>query len=178
MKKIVIVCGLIAGVISCSWGIFGEQFLDSSVSMNTRLFFGYASMVLAFSLIYVGVKSYRDKQGGGFISFGKALKISLLITLVASTVYVVLWMIDYYFFIPDFGKKYVELVRSDMVAKGASQAAIQKEVEEMTKTMQWYRNPFFNALITYSEIVPVGVIISLIVSLILKNRSKPAPASV
>lgn len=172
MKKTILVCGLIAGIISSLWAVFGEKFLDDSFSLNTRIFFGYASMVLAFSLIYVGVKSYRDNQNGGIISFAKALKISMLITLVASTVYVVIWLIAFYFFIPDFSGKYMESIRLQLVARGASKAEIQKQMADLTKYFQQYRNPLFNALNTYSEIVPVGVVISLIAALILKNNPK------
>jgi len=55
---------------------------------------GYAAMLLAFSLVYVGVKSYRDRENGGVICFGKAFQVGLLISLVASTIYVITWMID------------------------------------------------------------------------------------
>ena len=59
-------------------------------------------MLVAFSLIFVGIKKYRDQHGEGYISFGKGFKIGLLITLIASTIYVITWLIDYYYFMPDF----------------------------------------------------------------------------
>jgi hypothetical protein len=63
---------------------------------------GYASMLIAFSLVFVGIRNYRDKFNEGVISFGKAFKIGIMIVLIASTMYVVAWLIDYFFFIPDF----------------------------------------------------------------------------
>src|SRR5476649_1009432 len=114
MKKIIFTCGIIGGLISVSWYIFSAQVFKLDISMNARLFFGYASMVLAFSLIFVGVKNYRDNYNDGVISFGKAIKIGLLITAVASTVYVVVWLIDYYFFIPDYLEKYAAAMLADL----------------------------------------------------------------
>jgi len=175
MKKIVLVCGIIAGLISVCWPIVGEQFLPDSVSFDTRLFFGYTAMVLAFSLIFVGVKSYKDNHNNGVISFRKALQISLLITLVASTVYTLAWLINYYFFLPDFGAQYMASIRAELVASGASNAEIQKKMAEMSASLEQYKNPLYNAMMTFEEIAPVGIIISLIVSLILKNKSNPAP---
>lgn len=172
MKKIVLVCGLIGGIISCLWWAVGEPLVDESVSYNTRVFFGYAAMVLAFSLIFVGVKSYRDQYNDGVITFGKAVQIALLITLVASTVYTAAWLINYYFFMPDFGEKMMASMRAEMVAKGVSQPEIQKQMAEMTQFMQQYKNPFYNAMITYTEILPVGIVISLIAALILKRNPK------
>ena len=35
---------------------------------------GYAAMVVMFSLIFFGVRNYRNKQLEGYITFGKAFK--------------------------------------------------------------------------------------------------------
>lgn len=177
MKKIVFTCGIIGGLVSVSWYIFSEQVFKLNMGMNERLFFGYASMMLAFSLIFVGVKNFRDNYSGGVISFGKAIKVALLITAVASTIYVVVWLIDYYIFIPDFFGEYAASTLAGLKASHASQARIDKEMAELANYAKMYRNPFFNALMTYAEIVPVGLVISLIAALILKNKAKPIKAS-
>jgi len=179
MKKTIWVCGIIAGIISVSWGVVGESLSSDSLSLNTRLVLGYATMILAFSLIFVAVKNYRDTHNQGQITFGKALGIGLLITLIASTVYVVVWMIDFKYFVPDFGEKYTAQALAEMKANGASAAAMQKEMADMTATMEKYKtNALFRILLTYSEIVPVGVVVSLIAALILKKKSKTTTVNV
>jgi hypothetical protein len=177
MKKIVVICGVIGGLISVSWYIFSAQVFKLDISMDMRLFLGYASMVLAFSLIFVGVKNFRDNYNGGVISFGKAIKVALLITAVASTVYVVVWLIDYYFFIPDYMEKYAASTLTSLKASHASPAQINKEMAQITEYAKMYSNPFFNALMTYAEIAPVGIVISLIASIILKKNIKSATAN-
>jgi hypothetical protein len=178
MKKTIWVCGVIAGIISVSWGVVGESLSGDSLSLNTRLVLGYATMILAFSLIFVAIKNYRDTYNQGQITFGKALGIGLLITLIASTVYVVVWMIDFGYFVHDFGEKYTAQALAEMKANGASATAIKKETVEMTATMEKYRtSPLFRILLTYSEIVPVGMVVSLIAALILKKKTKAAVAA-
>jgi hypothetical protein len=173
MKKNIWVCGLIGGTVAASWGVVGEGVLGDSLSLNTRMIFGYASMILAFSLIFVAVKNYRDNYNNGIITYWKALKIGLLITLIASTVYVIVWMIDYSYFMPDFGEKYQAQVLAELKASGASDKEIQKQGAEMAATMQKYKtSPTFRAMFTYLEIVPVGIVVSLIAALILKNKPK------
>jgi hypothetical protein len=169
MKKTIIICGLIAGLIVTWWMIAAMAGLLNAYFENGMLL-GYATMLVAFSLIFVAVKNSRDKYNDGFISFGKALRIGLLITLVASTMYVVVWLIDYYYFIPDFFDKYAAHMLAKMKAAGASAAEMQKQVATIQGYTQMYKNPFFNALFTYLEIVPVGVVVSLICALVLKRK--------
>jgi len=177
MKKTIWVCGIIAGLISVGWYIFSAQIFKLDMSINASYFFGYASMVLAFSLIFVGIKNFRDNYNGGTISFGEAIKVALLITLVASTVYVGVWLIDFYFFTPDSLAKYAASVLAGLKASHTSQASIDKQMAALNDTIKMYRNPFYNALVTYREIVPVGIVMSLIAALVLKNKPKSAVAN-
>jgi len=174
MKKIVLVCGLIAGFITAAWMIVSLALYNQNENKDIEngMIYGYAAMILAFSLIFVGIKTFRDKHNNGIISFGKAFRIGLWITLIASTIYVIVWLIEYYYFIPDFGEKYTAHLLEKMRTSGATQAAIDKKATEMGSFNQMYKNPFFNALITYTEIIPVGLVISLISALFLKRRSK------
>jgi NADH:ubiquinone oxidoreductase subunit 6 (subunit J) len=128
-------------------------------------------MLIAFSLVYVGIRNYRDKYNGGVISFGKAFKIGIMIVLIASTIYVVAWLIDYFFFIPDFMEKFSAQELDELKASGASQIEIDKETIKMENMVKMYKNPFFNALMTYVEILPVGLVVTLISSLILKRKT-------
>lgn len=82
-------------------------------------------------MIFVAIKNYRDKYNNGTISFGKAFKIGLYVSLIASTMYVVVWMIDYYLFIPDFMDRYAEHMLQESKAKGASEVELQKAANEV-----------------------------------------------
>jgi len=180
MKKTVIICGLVAGLIATSLYI-GLMILGKAGDMDFKngMVYGYTLMILAFSLIFVGTRITRDKYNGGAISFGKAFRVGLYITLIASTVYVIVWMIDYYVFIPDFAEKYSAYMLEKLKASGASQAEIEKQTAAMASFGTLYKNPLFNALLTYSEILPVGLVVSVISALVLKRKSnQEMPAAV
>lgn len=173
MKKTIIVCGLIAGLISASLFI-GLMILGKAGhdDFENGMIYGYSLMILAFSLIFVGTKITRDKHNGGIISFGKAFRVGLYITLIASTIYVIVWLIDYYVFIPDFAEKYAANALEKLKASGASQEKIDTQTAAMAKFKEMYKNPLFNALITYSEILPIGMLVSIISALTLKRKNK------
>src|SRR5215510_3625908 len=109
MKKNIIIHGLIAGAVVSILMLFTVNYIshcEGNVDFGTSMLIGYASMLLAFSLVFVGIRNYRNKYNGGVISFGKAFKIGIIIVLIASTIYVVAWLIAYFYFIPDFMDKY------------------------------------------------------------------------
>ena len=174
MKKNSIIYGLIAGIVVSISMLFSINYIshvDGKVDYNTSLLIGYASMLIAFSLVYVGIRNYRNKYNAGVISFGKAFKIGIMIVLIASTIYVVAWLIDYFFFIPDFMEKFSAQELDKLKASGASQIEIDKKTKEMADFARMYKNPLFNAMMTYAEILPVGLIVTLISSLILKRKN-------
>lgn len=131
---------------------------------------GYASMLLSFSMVFVGIKNYRDKYNDGIISFGNAFKIGLYISLIASTMYVLTWLVDYYLFIPDFMDKFCEQALQKSRMSGVSQAEMAIQTAEMDKYKEMYSTPIGVILLTYMEILPVGLVVSLISALILKKK--------
>lgn len=175
MKKNVLVFGLISGL------VVSTLMAISMVTMYNNpdtghgggsMIIGYLSMLVAFSLIFVAVKNYRDKQNGGVISFGQAFKMGLLIALIGSTLYVIMWALLYNFYMPDFMDKYcAQMLES---AKPTSTPAeLQKLTEQMNTQKEMYKNPVYFVLFTYMEILPVGLIVALVTALILK-RKQPA----
>jgi hypothetical protein len=173
MKRNIIIYGLIAGFVVSVCMLASVNYLshcEGNVDYGTSMLIGYASMLIAFSLIFIGIRNYRDKYNGGMVSFGKAFQIGLMITLIASTIYVLAWLVDYNFFIPDFMDKYSSHMIEELKASGASQLEIEKQAKEMADFGMMYKNPFINAMFTYVEILPVGLIVTIISSLILKRK--------
>ena len=167
MKKTVLIYGVIAGFISC----IGFFLLSKNMEFDKGMIYGFGSMILAFSLIFVAVKSYRDKHNGGIITFGKAFQIGLYIALIASTIYVLSWLYSLNYMFPDFPEKYSSYVLAQAQADGSSQAEIATKMREMEEFKQGYKNPLVVILYTYMEILPLGIIVALITAAFLKRKS-------
>ena len=79
-------------------------------------------------------------------------------------------------FMPDFMDKYGAHVLQKMQASGATAAAIQEKSEEINKLKVMYKNPLFNAAMTFIEPFPVGLVITLLSAAVLRKKAPSQPA--
>ena len=179
MRKIVLRFGLASGVILILVSaVMMPLCMKGVINFEHQEVLGYTAMVLAFLMVFFGVKSYRDTVAGGAIGFGKAFQVGILICLVTCAMYVVGWEIAYFNFFPDFLDKYTASVLAKMHARGASEADIQKQAAQLAEMAKHYHNVFYNSAITFMEIFPVGLIVTLISAAILRRKPpQGAPAS-
>jgi hypothetical protein len=171
MKKTVLTYGLIAGIIaSVGMGIslaIGIDHMDSVWGM----ILGFTGMIIAFAFIFVAIIKYRDRINNGSVSFGNAFLIGLGISLIASTMYVLVWMVEYKYVYPDFMEKYAAQTVENMRAEGVPASEIDQTAAEMNQFKEDYKNPWYRAAVTYTEILPIGILASILAAAILR-RSK------
>jgi len=175
MKRTVLTFGLISGVISSLMMVATVPFADR-IGFDKGAIVGYTAIVLSFLLVFFGIRSYRDNVGNGQITFGKAFAVGISITVISCIFYVVTWEILYFNFLPDFMDKYSVYIVEKLKASGASAAAVQVKVQELKKYKELYDNPFFNALMTFIEPFPIGLVITLISAAVLRKKPQSQPA--
>ncbi len=165
MKNIVLTFGIIAGVI-----VSAMLFISFGMDFEGGELLGYATMVIAFATIFFGVKTYRDKYQGGVIKFGKAFLMGLYITLIASTMYVASWMVISETYGKDYMEEYYRHSVEELQKSDRSQEQIDQQIEELKAFKELYKNPAVKIGITYTEILPVGLLVSLISAALLKRK--------
>lgn len=133
------------------------------------LWFGYLVMLVALSLVFVGVKRYRDIECGGVIRFGRAFGLGIGIALVAGLIYVAGWELYTALSGWDFMADYTSSLIEQMRAEGASPAAIQAQQAEMREMAEMYANPLFRLPMIFAEIFPVGLLVALVSAALLRN---------
>jgi hypothetical protein len=181
MKKIVFVYGTIAGVIlGAMWFITSPLWDKGIITFDNGMFVGYATMVVALSLVFFGVKSYRDNQQNGKITFGRAFQVGILITLIASVLYALSWEVALRTvskgFSVEMEKHYAENLKEDAQKEGKSETEVQAELDMMKKNFELYENPIVRFGFTLMEILPVGLIITLLTAALLKKKDFLPPA--
>lgn len=178
MRKIILVYGLIAGAIVGAMLLITMPLYESgTLHFESGEWLGYTTMVIALSLVFFGIKSYRDNHSGGTITFWNGLKVGLFITLVASLVYAVSWEVTYNTMKSDFVKLMSEKSIEKMKAKGATEASIAEVRKQMEDFGAMYKNPIFRFSLTLLEIAPVGIVISLLSAGLLRRKQFLPPAA-
>jgi hypothetical protein len=174
MRKTILTFGLISGAIS-------SLMMVASVPVARRIGFdkgtviGYTSIVLSFLLVFFGIRSYRDNNGDGRITFLKAFAVGISITLVSCICYVVTWEIMYYNVFPDFWDRYGAHLVDKLKASGASPAAVQAKLRQVTKYKELYKNPLLNAAMTFIDPFTIGLVITLISAVVLRRKPQSQP---
>jgi hypothetical protein len=168
MKKTVWTFGLISGGILSVMMLAVLPFQDA-IGYDRGAIIGYTTMVLAFLLVFFGIRSYRENAGGE-VSFGRAFAVGGLIVVVASVCYVATWEVIYFKLSPDFSKKYAAYTIEKAKQSGESQTTIDKTIAEMQKVSELYQNPVYNAAITFLEPLPVGLVIALVSAGVLRRK--------
>jgi hypothetical protein len=171
MRKIVLTFGLIAGAILSVMMLITIPFHDQ-IGFDKGLVIGYTTMVLAFLMVFFGVRSYRDNVAGGSVTFGRALRVGLLITLVATVCYVATWQLVYYRFAPDYVEKYAAHAVEKARLSGATDAQIAAQERKMADFQQMYRNPLVNIGLTALEPLPVGLLFTLLAAVVLSRKRR------
>lgn len=174
--RYVLIYGAIAGSITIA--VIASTFVFDLPDHLHSEWFGYLVMLAAMSLIFVGVKRYRDVECGGTIRFVPALMVGLGIAVVAGLFYVAGW--EGYLATTDgnFIADYAASMLSDMRASDASEAEIAATQAEMQPYIEAYAHPLSRMGITFVEIFPVGLLVALISAIALRNpRVFPARAA-
>jgi hypothetical protein len=138
---------------------------------------GYTIMVASFMLIYFGIRSYRDNNLAGQISFGRAFACGLLIALITSVCYVTMWEVLYFNFMPHFMDSYFAGQIQKVQSSGLDPATTSARVAAIQRSQQLYQNPLVNIAYTLIEPLPVGLIITLISAAILRRKAPVQPTA-
>jgi hypothetical protein len=175
MPRIIVVYGIIAGlVVGIPLSVLTLT-MSGQEMMHYGMLIGYLTMLVGLSAVFVGIKRHRDEALGGVIRFWPALALGLGISAVAGVIYVIAWEASCAIAHIDFAGAYAKAMVADAQAKGMSGPALARFKAEMDQFKVQYANPLYRWPMTFAEIFPVGVVVSLISAALLRNsRFMPA----
>ena len=171
MKKDVLKYGLLSGLAMAIMGAATvplEHRLHTSTSLAMAV--GYTVMVLAFLIVFVGVKHYRDTECGGSISFGRAFAAGALMMLITCACYVVMWEVLNATVEKNFAHDYAASMVKHAQDSGLQGAALEAKIAAAQKFEVMYSNPLYRMSMTLLEPLPVGLVMALVTAGILRRK--------
>jgi hypothetical protein len=182
MTKVVLTFGVLAGVVMAAlvW-IVAWLCERDMIQFERTAYVGYASMLIALTMVFFGIKSYRDNFNNGKITFGKGIQVGLLISLIAGVFYFA-GGFSYNLVNPGFQAKFMQKYAEQTVDKlkqeGASQTKIDAAQADIDMMQKLFDNPLGFFAIAMVEILPVGLVVTLISSALLRRKELlPAAAA-
>jgi hypothetical protein len=161
MFRDIVKYGLIAGLV-----VGGIDFVMFTTmeqhDFENGMLIGYSIMLVALSAVFIGVKRHRDLELGGVIRFWPAFGMGVAISFIAGIFYVLSWEASQAVTGGDFVTSYSDYVLEQARAKGESTVAIAKMTAELAEFRVMYANPLMRLPMIFTEIFPVGVIVSLV----------------
>jgi hypothetical protein len=175
MLRYILIYGVIAGIVVGVPLSIMTLTLSGHAMMNYGMVIGYLTMLIALSAAFLAIKRHRDVDLGGVIKFWPALAVGLGVSLVAGVIYVIAWEVSCAVAHADFAGAYARAMIAQQQAKGVSGAALERVRAQMEQFKVQYANPLYRWPMTFAEIFPVGVIVSLVSAALLRNsRFMPA----
>lgn len=167
--------GLVAGAVVGAALLCTSLAYDGQPPPDWGMAAGFASMLVALSAVFVGIKRHRDVAGGGVIRFWPALGLGLGISVVAGLVYVASWELALVLIDADFAQVFAAQMVARAEARGLTGDALAAAVRQAAGFEAMYRNPLYRMPMTLAEILPVGLLVSLVSAAVLRNpRVLPA----
>jgi hypothetical protein len=176
MFKRMLSYGLIAGVIAgVSLSTITVATSGHHISSPYDYVIGYLTMLIALSAVFAAIKRHRDADLGGVIRFWPALLLGLGISVIAGICYVLAWEVTVAVTHMDFAGGYANMQIEQQKANGVTGEALAKFTADMEQFKSQYANPWYRLPMTFAEIFPVGVLVSLVSAGLLRNsRFLPA----
>ncbi|MFI5135863.1 MAG: DUF4199 domain-containing protein [Chitinophagales bacterium] len=137
------------------------------MNLYTNSWINWISYIILLAGLIFTVKDRRDKDLGGFISFGEAFGSGFLFCIITGVFSVILTMIMINFIAPDMIDQILKVAEQNMVNKGMSDDQVQLAMS-MTKK---FMTPAWMAVWVLIGTAFFGCILSLIVAAIFKKNS-------
>jgi hypothetical protein len=169
MLRTILKYGVIAGLVVGGFMVATFTVFSGMPPLKYGMLIGYTTMLIALSAVFVGIKRHRDVDRGGVIGFWPAFGLGLGISFVAGVFYVAAWEAVQAMTHMDFATSYSKAIIASEQAKGASAEALAKLSADMEAFKTQYADPLFRLPMTFAEIFPVGVLVSLVSAGLLRN---------
>ncbi len=152
------------------------ELLFYSLDIDRESKIRWFSILIVIGVMVIGVKNFRDKELGGFIEYGKSVKLSFFIGLYSAVLVSIFMFLFVKFVDPGFIEMIVEQAEEDILKRNPDISDA-----EFNMAMEWTKK-FTTALwISIGTLVTLAIqaiIIGLIISIFMKKKDDSIEATI
>ncbi len=167
MKTTVLKYGSYSGIAILVLFTISFLFL-TDLSFGMQEVFGYLSIFIALAFVFFGIKSYRDEQPEGKLSFGKAFGLGILIVLVPSIIFGAFNVFYVVYLNPEFYDQYYGQMITDLSTQ-YSGAELTVKITELEDMKDMASSNLFTFILMFLTVFLLGFIVSLISAMTLRK---------
>ena len=167
MKTTVLKYGSYSGIAILVLFTISFLFL-TDLSFGMQEVFGYLSIFIALAFVFFGIKSYRDEQPEGKLSFGKAFGLGILIVLVPSIIFGAFNVFYVVYLNPEFYDQYYGQMITGLSTQ-YSGAELTVKITELEDMKDMASSNLFTFILMFLTVFLLGFIVSLISAMTLRK---------
>ena len=144
---------------------------------ETQEIVGYITIVISLLFVYFGIRHWRDNYNTGRLSFGQGLKLGTLITLFPSIAFGLFTWLEMGVLDPEFSNKYYAYYVQKTKASTPPDK-LQEALQKLESEKEMFSSPFIQFAVMFLTVFLIGIVITVISSLILQRNAKIKAAAV
>ncbi len=169
MKKTILRYGGFSVIFMVLFFLLEMLIFSEKKDFRVQEIFGWIGIFISTIFIFFGIRYYRDQYNDGNLSFGKGLKVGLLILLMPSLAFGIFNVI-YVMLNPDFMDTYYNYQVTQLKESlPAGEAAL--KIQAMEKDKEMWMSPAVQFFGMFASVFLVGVIVTVISTLILRRTN-------
>jgi hypothetical protein len=175
-EKPQVIAGARIGSVTLGWGIILAavvivfSLIIFLLDIDRQSWINYFSYVIIIAGIIIAQTTYKNKQLGGFISYGKAFMVGFIMMIYAGII-IAIWTYVFVKFIdPGSLEEALRVSEEKMIERGMSDL----EIEQSWPMVKALNSPVAWTLFALLGNILIGIVVSLITAIFIKNEDPNA----
>ena len=168
MKQTALRFGLFGAASVVIFGLVNCLVLGPSASWELAEVLGYLTILVSMIFVFFGIRHYRDRFNNGELTFGKGMKVGILIVLLPAIFFGLFSVLLTEVFDPEWADRYYEYQKQKIVTN-TSAAEVLPKLQELEKNKAQFANPLYNFFLMAATVFVIGLIVTIISSITLRK---------
>ncbi len=164
--KLEVKFGLITGIGICIWVLLEYALGFHNENLEMGKYSGYFSSIIPVTALFIAIKTRRDKINDHTLTLREGVGTGFIISLITAVITTIFFYIYNHYINPGWMDMALEYETKSLLASGMSKADIEKRMVEYNEM----RSDLAQAAYMFFSTMLMGLIFSLIISLILRKR--------